>query len=503
MSSISSPEIFQTKANASSLPISKRVGLKRATTPVAIVTILVISSVWLAFGHLEYSQHADSLVLTLASLQHWTPYFWYQDRYGMLIPLLTIPVHNPLTNMMLQSALGILAAFAAGFLLVSYFFQDSRVWWVAAALQNVWLILLASKDVQFNWLVDLPYAPSFALGFASLILSRKGRTVAALILMLLSHWVNIGAYLVLLPIVVFRYLITRERRELIKDLALVALGTLVGTLGKSFADAPRTPTSLDPVALWPSAWLQLFQHVRESGMDRPHIYLLWMIVPAMVGTIVVFLLRQRKYPLLVAASLVIVGVLNWLFVGTLFWVRANLYHQRYVFSSLFLFAMALAVLTVAPFQNAPEQGRRWAAIAAALAILVSGAVVYGKPSRSQVQRDMDQRYGTHTADILASQATLVAGYYWTVWPAVFDANLALYRRGEHRTIYGLSFRDNPTLRDWALERSVCAAAPVGDPARTQFGSFGSEAEEWMNKSPRHFKFVRRINTIDLYCEPQD
>src|SRR5215469_12612187 len=138
--------------------------------------------------------------------------------------------------------------------------------------------------------------------------------------MVLSHWMNVGAYVVLLPIVMARYLVTRERRNLAKEVAIVAAGAIVGMLGKNFAHAPRTPTNFDPVALWPSGWLQLFQHVRERGTEIPQAYLLWMIVPAVLGTIVLLLMRQKKYPLLVAGSFVAVGVLNWLFVGTMYWV---------------------------------------------------------------------------------------------------------------------------------------------------------------------------------------
>lgn len=140
----------------------------RATDGV-IAVMLTVTALWIAFGHFQFGQHADSLIPVLVSLQHWTPYYWAQDRYGMLIPLLTAPLHNPLTNMMVQSAIGIFAAMSAGFFLVQYFFQDSPIWLVAAALQNIWILLLVSKVVQFELFVDLPYAPSMALGFAALV----------------------------------------------------------------------------------------------------------------------------------------------------------------------------------------------------------------------------------------------------------------------------------------------------------------------------------------------
>jgi len=44
-------------------------------------------------------QGSDSVVPVLVSLQRWTPFFWQQDRFGMLIPLLAMPVHDPLMNL--------------------------------------------------------------------------------------------------------------------------------------------------------------------------------------------------------------------------------------------------------------------------------------------------------------------------------------------------------------------------------------------------------------------
>jgi len=171
MSQISSTEVLQPSA-VSSPPIAKRARLGARTAVLLIGAILMIMSVWIGFSRFEHEQHADSLMLTLISLQHSTPYYWEADRYGMLIPLLTAGVRNPLTNMMLQASIGTLAAFCAGFFLVRYFFEKSQVWLVAAALQNVWLLWLASKNVQFNWLASQVYAPALVLGFAALAISR-------------------------------------------------------------------------------------------------------------------------------------------------------------------------------------------------------------------------------------------------------------------------------------------------------------------------------------------
>ena len=130
------------------------------------------------------------------------------------------------------------------------------------------------------------------------------------------------------------------------------------------------------------------------------------------------------------------------------------------------------------------------AIAATGLLFVVAAFIYGVPSRGRVRKDIDQRYGVLTAEIW----TLMRPWWRQLLESVaafFDANLMLYRRREHRAVYGLTNRAVPSFPNWALQRSVCAAVPLGDP----------EAESWLASSPRHFIYVRRLKTIDLYCEP--
>src|SRR5262245_15413960 len=75
------------------------------------------AALWADLGTLHRLQHGDSLMPVLVSLQRWTPYFWEQDRYGMLIPLLARPVTNPFANLLFQGFLNVTFGLAAFFLL--------------------------------------------------------------------------------------------------------------------------------------------------------------------------------------------------------------------------------------------------------------------------------------------------------------------------------------------------------------------------------------------------
>src|SRR5436309_3278145 len=144
-----------------------------------IPTFVLVSAVatLMSFGTLHELQGADSIVPILVSLQRWTPFFWQQDRFGMLVPLLVMPVHDPLANLVVQGWLMATAALLAPFLVARLLVDNPRDWFVAGALTNILLLLLPSPDVRFDWLVVQPYALSTVLGTAALILSEKsGRT---------------------------------------------------------------------------------------------------------------------------------------------------------------------------------------------------------------------------------------------------------------------------------------------------------------------------------------
>jgi hypothetical protein len=86
---------------------------------------------------------------------------------------------------------------------------------------------------------------------------------------------------------------------------------------------------------------------------------------------------------------------------------------------------------------------------------------YGVPSLARVERDIDRRFGGKTAAVLYSGATVVAGDYWRVWPAVFHANLALSRTHAPTRVFGLAYRSEETDPLWrrAGPSILIAASP--------------------------------------------
>jgi hypothetical protein len=125
-------------------------------------------------------------------------------------------------------------------------------------------------------------------------------------------------------------------------------------------------------------------------------------------------------------------------------------HERYFLPALMLLTVAFTGLAVKPFFVRVGSLRCRVALswAAFPLLLAATAFVNHWPSVARVRADVDRTLGTLTDDLLATDCTHVAGDYWTVWPAVFHANLTLAERAEQRTIWGLSHRSFPTRLQW-------------------------------------------------------
>jgi hypothetical protein len=135
---------------------------------------------------------------------------------------------------------------------------------------------------------------------------------------------------------------------------------------------------------------------------------------------------------------------TWLVVGMSLWVGMNRYLFRYMYPTLMIAGVGVSIVVAALFAK-----RTKALTAAALAAWAAVAVVrYGTPSLARVERDIDGRFGAKTAAVLHSGATVVSGDYWRVWPAVFHANLALFRTHAHARVFGLAYRSEETDALW-------------------------------------------------------
>jgi hypothetical protein len=407
---------------------------------------------WMSGSALHEYENADSLVLSLVSLLRWTPFYWEQDRYGMLIPLLAMPIRHPLGNLVFQGWLSTIAALLAPYLAVRYLAGDDADWIGAGSLSNALLVVFAPLAVQFDWLATQAYALSIALAFGALVvLERPGlvRSAIAAALLVLAHWVNTGVFLIAIPAVLV------ARRSTMRALLTVATGMAAGLVFSGLSSAPHTSSAAAAVSAWPHGWLQLLSNA-SSTIGHP-VWLGLLIVAAVIVTATLADARSLHLALRAAGSAVIIAVGYALVVGSSRWVELNVYLPRYIYPSLFLLAVALSILLVSPFG-----GKR--SSAPVIALLGAVVIVYGLPSSSRVRHHIDESFGRLTPEILATGTRVIAGDYWTVWPSVFHANLALYRQRGTIGVYGLTYRSVETDRLWCHAEDVLVAARSGDRA---------------------------------------
>ena len=424
--------------------------------PVLVLAAVAALAAWLDFSRLQEQHHADSLVPVLSGLTAWTPFFWGQDRFGMLIPLLALPVRDPFAHLLFQGFLVIGLSCWGLLLLVRTLLPDTSPWVPAAALLLVLLILLAPVDQRFNILWVQPYTLSFALGLSAVALCRRPgalRLGGAALLYLAAAWVNVAVALVVAPLVLWRALVIdagraglARSRLLLLNAALLGLATFCSTRLSKAVTLPHTRVDLLPTAAWRTGATELF----SSASDDPAIRR-WMLVGALLaaGGLLSLLsprVRAQARPtLLAAAGLALTASVPFAAAATSRWVAENAYSLRYLTPPLLLLQAAFCLLATLPLLALPLgfRGRLvWASTAAvALSVLVS----VGPPSRHAVVQAFESRWGDAARNVIASRATHVTGDYWKVWPTVFYADVLLGTAGRHDWPYGITDRSIATL----------------------------------------------------------
>jgi hypothetical protein len=484
--------------------------------PPALWPFLLLSAavaVWIDLGTVHRSQYADSLLPVQISLQKWTPYFWEQDRIGMLLPLVAKPIKHPLANLLVQTGLNLFAGMASLFLLARYVLRDAS-YPVVAILGLAAFLGLTPAYYRFEFLVNTCDGLWLALGLGGLILLEpKGgriawrRRVMALVLFALAHWVYLTATLYLAPLVLCRGLflgwgtattasegpdgsgpLLRWARcwikgETVAALALLAAACAGGFLLRALVSEGVTRFGGLPVRDWP---VTLYRMLANTWINlAPQLWPLTLAVLGIAGGLLLLLPSLRRHagtPLRGALAVAAAAAGIALFTATRQWVPANLYMFRYLLVSCFYLQAAVCIVAAAPLAAALGPRLRHALAVLTVAALVAAVgQTYGRPSLRGVRRDLavqhvstctsiDPLDGMSPEEILDARCTHVAGDYYKVWPAVFLANLTLRERGEPGAIWGVTLRSQPTAGKWQRipREAVRVAIPAGGDAAADF-----------------------------------
>jgi hypothetical protein len=427
--------------------------LRRPLLVLAAVTAL---AAWLDFSRLQQSHHADSLVPVLTGLTSWTPFFWGQDRFGMLIPLLALPVRDPAAHLLLQGFLVMGLSVWGLILLLRTLLPDASPWAPAAALLLALLLLLAPPGQRFDILWVQPYTLSLSLGLSAVWLLRRpgvARLVGALVLFLLAAWVNVGVWLVVAPLIGWRALfIDRGRsglarwRFLLVAGALLTLATFSSTELSQAVSTPHTVLKILPAAAWQTGATQLVLSAWSNGGMRR-----WLLATFAVAALGLLSLaakrvrRQARPGLLAAAGLALSATLPFAAAATSKWVAGNDYALRYLIPSVLLLEAACCLLATLPLLTLPGELTGRASLVSAASVGLAVLLAVGPPSRLAVVQAFESRWGAAARDVISARATHVTGDYWKVWPTVFYADWLLGTARRQDWPYGISDRSLPTL----------------------------------------------------------
>jgi hypothetical protein len=428
-----------------------------------VLALCAALALWIDLGSYHHFNNSDSLLPVLVSLYRWTPFYWDQNRVGMLTPLLALPIANPFHNLLFQAWLVLWAALAVPFLLARWVLRNPA-WPLAGALGVAAQILVFSSWWFFNSSFgQLHYPVSMALGLGALLCVEAAapgpslswrRLVAALTLMLLATWACSGVGPLLLALVVIRTLL----RWMLDRETLLALGVTAAGLASCFGHRLLVPAVADPVSegllpvgRWPEAWAEMAAGTwQEAGRPGSQ----WLLVLAIVAAVsVVLAVRQRQARGLLAAALApaLAGVAYGLFAGTTRWAEVNLFSARYWIPTAIFLLSALAVLAVAPLVRRSTPRLRAVAVLALVPLI---AIVHGIPSRARARAEVDRITPEgaclvrRTEEVLRGRATHLVGNYWQLWASVFHANLVLYERGDAGKVWGVGCRSGPTWNLW-------------------------------------------------------
>jgi hypothetical protein len=462
----------------------------RRRSLLGFLSLCAAVALWIDLSPIHLGQTSDSLIPVFVSLQHWTPFYWEQSRFGMLVPLLAMPFEQPLANLLVQNGLTIFAGLAAIGLMARFFIR-SRAWFGAACGSCAVFLVCLAEPLRCDYLIAQPYGVSFGLGYgALLLLDRAGsrwRWCLAMGLILLAGWVNLAVGPALLLMVLARWAGQglRRRRVPLRLMLLLVLGTCAGATFEWLAEfRDAHVTRLAPLGQWLPACHRLVANVVEQGGVR-YCATLLLLVAIAVPCVLLAPRRRTRVAVSAAISLLSAAFLLLLLAGSNRWTARNDFMPRYIYVAI-LAAQTALVATIVIALPGERRGvsptwtfrRPRRAYASTLAVLLAIVFSYGIPSFDATRASLERRLGAETDAVLRDGYTHIAGDYWRVWPAVFHANWKLYDQGETRTVWGVAYRSLPTERHWA---------PLG-PNRSYLLMLGHDPRaEFLLR--RHFSFA--------------
>jgi hypothetical protein len=418
----------------------------RRTTP---TTITVIALAIVATRRYIGMANADALLPALMSTQRWTLFYWGQDRLANLVPLLTVPIRDPIWNFRIQSLLIAAAFFALGAVFVTYHAWSRRErirpgeHAVATAVAGLAMMVPFHVIAGYRFAIEQLYFVSILCWVvAAWAWLRHRRRIASFVGLLAAMLLN-PSLLLATPLAWVLDPEPDRRGRRFGEFAVASASAfgLTSLASRFFAtgDEPDRPYNEFRI-----------DHLREgvrlvvgnvAGSVRDHLAITVVVLAAALVAASFRHLAPRSIAVYLSVPAFALGWL--LLFSTNGWVIQNLHEFRYFYPLYASFALYVAgastelVLATRRWRPSPDATlrRRPVIVAEAVFLLltvIAAIVSVGRTDVTALDATRDD-----LAAIREHEVRLVAGQYWSTWPTVVAA------RASGLDVAGASYRSDP------------------------------------------------------------
>lgn len=430
---------------------------------------------WLVLGQLHRLHSCDSVIFTLIGLQEWTPFFWEQDRVGMLTALLVCWIRDPFVNLTVHTGLMAFSGLTLPLVLGRLASRDRRTP-MLVTLGNAIFLWKAPDVLHDAVLIVCVYPLALTLGVCAVLLLDGPRgnwlglgtkILGVLALLALAHWTYLAIAVFLSVAIAIRAWTSPQSSNSDSRIArlagplanwrvyVLAICTGVAVAGV-FAWMFRLRASdpgIVPVstkALPAEMWMDSFVRFFAAAADYP-MFVEWVLslaVPSSIG-LAIGLIRNPRGVLATAIAvlpLLVASLVEVAFNATREWPALNQHHPRYLLALFASSGLAMLLVGWLPLLQTVLAGRR-ATVAGWLAVVLlfgAATIRYGFPDPVASRDELD-RFGIITDEAISEDCDGIGGEPFVAVPQTFHANMVLYERGSSKVIYYAGSRGKPGL----------------------------------------------------------
>jgi hypothetical protein len=410
--------------------------------------------------------NADSILPALISTQNVTWYYWGQNRFGNLLPALTIWIWDVDLNLKAQILLRAFCAALGPVFFILVLRPKARLIPVYCATIAAMIFLERDLLAHWYWTDAQPYGTSLALLLPPLLVASHswrfntrsaGIAIMVLFLLTVALWVNLSAVLFALPLFLGLAIVERSGQFLVLAV-LLALA-----YGLDSAHAAHVGGNFAYAAFRPS-WAATLKAVSNLADEIRGLPTLLLAVGAIWAS---WTLRAQKI-VRTASLMLALSALVFVATANLQWVQENLSLSRYFLIPVTAAVATCATLVVeaaATLKAKVQLRNHLLLLSVSLALLILAAALVVLPLNLQCRFVAGPPELAAAVDLVdKTDASFVDGDYWLVWPTVFLAN-----RNARGPIFGLSYRAEGArrpMRRFAASHTypvvLCIGKPMSD-----------------------------------------